>query len=458
MRARCLCLLVVFVILPLLSSPTVAASQATQETDTGCNVTLPNGQAPPDEEALEGWYGSGDASASLWLLMTWDDGFFTPQPPAPSENREGHPVKFAFFRGEGSGDISVTVTDSDGQQLPAGTITPPTDDPYPIPGMFALGGMVPTLGCWTFTATDGNDTLTWTMEAVSTFGDCDVTEANGEEPPAETGDHWYGSGAPEASLWVQLPTQPIVPTPHFEPSYEGGHGIKTPFWRGEGSGPITLTGDRLDEPSDLEPTIDAAWDGYPVPGFIATGIWYPTYGCWKLTATDGNDAITWTVLVESPFAHCPVTSGAGDDGMIPDGVADAVLTGDPGTPTTVVSADPDHFYGESGLYVSLGDPGRTVWTYPVDSERVSDDGAITDPKRFWYRQGDAEGELSITVRNTDLWFREEPEITIPEGYGTSGLQIAGITFPGPGCWEVTGTSGDISITYTVRLEIVPAEG
>ena len=102
-------------------------------------------------------------------------------------------------------------------------------------------------------------------------GACPVTIPNGEAPSdtpySEHGTHdWYGSGRASASLWLMTsPSDPIVPVRAFDPRAEGGHLIKTPFWRGEGSGPITLTGERLDAPSDLEPHIDAAWDGYPIP-------------------------------------------------------------------------------------------------------------------------------------------------------------------------------------------------
>lgn len=288
---------------------------------------------------------------------------------------------------------------------------------------------------------------------------CDVTEPNGLVPPESPytdPESWYGSGADNPSLWLYVvPDAPIEPPPFFEPEDEGGYGIKTPFWRGN-SGPITLTGARLDAPSTLKPHVDAAWDSYPAPGMIATSIWYPSDGCWELTATDGNDTITWTALAVSPFANCRVTSGTDDHGTLPDGATESVITGGPGTPTTVVPADPDHFYGDDGLYVLLGDPDRAVWEYSIDSEWVSADGAITDPKQMWYRQGNAEGKLSITVENSSVWFPGDPVIDVPEGYGASGLQIVGITFPGPGCWEITGTSGNASISFTIRLEIVPA--
>lgn len=134
------------------------------------------------------------------------------------------------------------------------------------------------------------------LETPDSAYDCDITEPNGLMPagtPYSNPADWYGSGSADPSLWLYaVPNGPIIPYPDFEPRDEGGHRIKTPFWRSEGSGPIMLTGERLDAPSEHEPHIEGAWGGYPIPGMIATGIWYPTDGCWELTATDGNDTLT----------------------------------------------------------------------------------------------------------------------------------------------------------------------
>jgi hypothetical protein len=61
------------------------------------------------------------------------------------------------------------------------------------------------------------------------------------------------------------------------------------------------------------------------------------------------------------------------------------------------------------------------------------------------------------VKNSELWFADDPVVRIPGGGFGTGLQTSVITFPGPGCWEITGASGEVSITFTVRMEIVPAE-
>ena len=39
------------------------------------------------------------------------------------------------------------------------------------------------------------------------------------------------------------------------------------------------------------------------------------------------------------------------------------------------------------------------------------------------------------------------EASIPDGYGNTGFQATGLSFPTPGCWEVTGRVGEASLTF-----------
>ena len=126
-------------------------------TPASCATTPPNGDVPPGESDDLDWLGSGTENPSLWLMMTWDDGTIETNQVA-----EGYPVKLTFWRGEGSGEIAVTATGPNGEKLPASTFEPFQGDP--IPGIHPFGGTLPEPGCWTFTATDGNDTLTWTVD------------------------------------------------------------------------------------------------------------------------------------------------------------------------------------------------------------------------------------------------------------------------------------------------------
>jgi hypothetical protein len=41
--------------------------------------------------------------------------------------------------------------------------------------------------------------------------------------------------------------------------------------------------------------------------------------------------------------------------------------------------------------------------------------------------------------------------SIPDGYGPTGFQASGVTFPTEGCWEVTGRVGNASLTFVTLV-------
>jgi hypothetical protein len=40
---------------------------------------------------------------------------------------------------------------------------------------------------------------------------------------------------------------------------------------------------------------------------------------------------------------------------------------------------------------------------------------------------------------------------VPDGYGTTGFQASGVTFPAEGCWEVTGRVGEAGLTFVTLV-------
>lgn len=122
---------------------------------------------------------------------------------------------------------------------------------------------------------------------------CPVTIANGEVPPGEqpsAGRH--GNGALWTSLWSEG-------TVIFRP---GGSGfvlpdgslqMKFPWWRGV-PGPLRIEGRRLDAPAPpLRARIPAGYS----KAFQATGLIFPTPGCWELTGRVGDASLTFVVAV-----------------------------------------------------------------------------------------------------------------------------------------------------------------
>jgi hypothetical protein len=141
--------------------------------------------------------------------------------------------------------------------------------------------------------------------------------------------------------------------------------------------------------------------------------------------TDATPAATPEVMSTS----CPLTKPNGNH--------------PPGEPLIVGG------YGNEALWTNLtmwsGQPG----VVPVpDDGRVAPDGTIHDMKWAWYRY--VPGQLSIEGKRLDA--PAPPlEAWIPSGYGDTGFQVSGLTFPSAGCWEITGRVGDASLTFIVLV-------
>jgi hypothetical protein len=125
---------------------------------------------------------------------------------------------------------------------------------------------------------------------------CPVTIANGSTPPRErpAAVH-HGNG----SLWTVLWSNGIIlATPQYV-APDGSVDMKFPWWRGLGiHGRLTIEGRRLDAPA--APLRASIPDGYGESGFQATGIIFPTEGCWEVTGRAGSASltfVTWVVRV-----------------------------------------------------------------------------------------------------------------------------------------------------------------
>jgi hypothetical protein len=59
-----------------------------------------------------------------------------------------------------------------------------------------------------------------------------------------------------------------------------------------------------------------------------------------------------------------------------------------------------------------------------------------------------EGQLSIDGERLDA---SAPPLRadVPAGYGPSGFQATGLTFPAEGCWTVVGSVGRTRLTFVV---------
>ena len=77
---------------------------------------------------------------------------------------------------------------------------------------------------------------------------------------------------------------------------DGSLGMKWPWWRGEGTvGRLSIEGRRLD--SQAPPLRADILEGYGESGFQASGLIFPTAGCWEVTGRVGDASLTFVTLV-----------------------------------------------------------------------------------------------------------------------------------------------------------------
>ncbi len=96
------------------------------------------------------------------------------------------------------------------------------------------------------------------------------------QPPA--GQFWYGNDA----LWLTLPADGVMSSG------------KVMWWRTL-PGTLTITGRRLDGPA---PPLEADLSGdYGTEGFRASGINFPTPGCWEVVGSVANHDLRFVVMV-----------------------------------------------------------------------------------------------------------------------------------------------------------------
>lgn len=124
---------------------------------------------------------------------------------------------------------------------------------------------------------------------------CPVTRPG--KAPADFAERLFGSGYAFGSddLWVGGlgADGVIVADPAFvEP--DGSIGWKLGWWRIT-PGALTISGRRLDAPAP--PLRGEAGDGYGTSGFQASGVYFPTEGCWEVTGTVGDATLTFVTFV-----------------------------------------------------------------------------------------------------------------------------------------------------------------
>jgi hypothetical protein len=118
---------------------------------------------------------------------------------------------------------------------------------------------------------------------------------------------------------------------------------------------------------------------------------------------------------------------------------------------SVASFGPRGFnYGTTRLRAQLWKGGKLVaGILPGGGAMaiVNEDGSI-DAKQGWWRG--VPGTLAITGHRLDRPGRPL-RASVPGGYGATGFNPAGLTFPSTGCWKVTGRVGSVRLSYVVKV-------
>lgn len=125
---------------------------------------------------------------------------------------------------------------------------------------------------------------------------CRVTLPNGWAPYSTTYDSARDKRVPgshgNGKLWttgLPLDGRLLLTT-----EKDGSIGEKFPWWRGV-RGPLSIRGRRLDAPAGpLRAVVPA---GYGETGFQASGVYFPSEGCWEITGRVGDSELTFVVEV-----------------------------------------------------------------------------------------------------------------------------------------------------------------
>jgi hypothetical protein len=135
---------------------------------------------------------------------------------------------------------------------------------------------------------------------------------------------------------------------------------------------------------------------------------------------------------------------------VADAAACPTTNGAPGP----ASISPDHFFGWGSSFGNGQLWVGGLWPDGVitaDPRFIDHDGNVGMKFGWWHTEP---GKLQITGRRVDA--TAPPAVAdVPDGYGTTGFQASGVTFPTEGCWEITGTVGASSLTFVTFVIRVP---
>ena len=155
--------------------------------------------------------------------------------------------------------------------------------------MFALFVLVIVTGCGVPAPTTKSVTA------------CNPTQPNGDTPSGEeAAPGFYGNGR----LYTSGLSHNGIRADPGSVAADGSIGLKFAWWRALGvgaAGDLQIVGHELNTNATIVATIPDGYDQY----FQATGITFPTEGCYEITARSGDAALTFVVKVVKVSSPAP---------------------------------------------------------------------------------------------------------------------------------------------------------
>ena len=147
-----------------------------------------------------------------------------------------------------------------------------------------------------------------------------------------------------------------------------------------------------------------------------------------------------------------VTSTATASVVLPSApsAGDCPVTKANGSPPPEDPGEPDFHFGNGRLASEFWPNGVVV----ARREFIQPDGTIAVKFPWWRAVGQVVGPVEISGRRLDGSSPPLDSFVPTEGYTDSGFTPSTLIFPVVGCWEVTGTVGEDSLTF-VTLVVRP---
>ena len=258
---------------------------------------------------------------------------------------------------------------------------------------------------------------------------CPITTPVTDERPkngntASFGRGWYVSS--DRLLWASA----------SGPFFVGENKV---LWERPGA-VVSISGKLLDGDAKAAgvPTITGP-QGYEGYDYQASGVTFPSAGCWEVEARAETSVLDFVVFV-SLRSSCPVTIAFQRP---PDEVIDIARAGSipqMSHDQALEAATRTNWVGTDGIWTPLPTDGVVTW------------GSATSGSKFpvWSL---ATGRVSATARRLDA--PTLPGFTsnfgIPEVASSLGFIASGLTFPSDGCWKVTYRVGDAKLVFVVDV-------